>query len=71
LGGVMDNDENDGRNTQRVDEVQPFLVIIVQKMGSRNHAKPPSVEDEGAFTLPGLMHIKRLNPSVTHVVAAA
>jgi hypothetical protein len=31
LGGVMNNDENDGRNMQRVDEVQPLLVIILEK----------------------------------------
>jgi hypothetical protein len=29
LGGVVDNDESDGRNTQRVDEDQPLLGIIV------------------------------------------
>jgi hypothetical protein len=29
LGGVVDNDESDGGNTQRVDEDQPLLGIIV------------------------------------------
>ena len=51
LGGVMNNDENDSRNTQRVDEVQPLLVILLQEIGLRT--KPLSVEDQGAFTLPG------------------
>jgi len=51
LGGMMNNDENDSRNTQRVDEVQPLLVILLQKIGLRT--KPLSVEDQGAFTLPG------------------
>ena len=51
LGGMMNNVENDSRDTQRVDEVQPLLVILLQKIGLRT--KPLSVEDQGAFTLPG------------------
>ena len=60
LGGVMNNDEDDGRNTQRVDEDQPLLVLLVSV---QCHAMSLRALNEGAFILPAgrkgaLMHIK-------------
>jgi hypothetical protein len=63
LGGVVDNDENNGRDTQRVDEDQPPLVFLVRQTGLRSHAAPVSPERKLLFyrliEKASLMHIKR------------
>src|SRR6516165_7235024 len=49
LGGVVDNDENNGRDTQRVDEDQPPLVFLVRQTGLLSHAAPVSPERKLLF----------------------